>query len=542
VSKTFLFFIVGAVAALGADIVPLPVECRETGEVFVPTKETPVVSVPAGLDVAGFVREEWRRITGAAEMEGDAGPTKGGGIFLKLDPSLKELGGEGYELKTGKDGVEMKAPTEAGLFYAWQTLKQLMPPEVYAAHPPAMRDWRIDGVKIRDLPRFEWRGLMVDISRHFFGREELKRVIDWMAMHKLNRLHLHLTDNDAWRLEIARYPELTEKGSTGCHCIFSRKNKAHRSQMIPSKPGGCPSGYETKPGYLTKEDVRDLVAYAALRYVVVIPEIDVPGHSAAINRVFPELGDGKDTLNIGKRETYQFLENVFAEVAETFPGPYIHLGGDEVRKGPWMDLPEVKTMMREKGFKTPKELQEHFARHFVDFIKSKGKIPVGWDDISDGGVDKTAVLDWWRSRNPEVRDRAVKEGYKVVICPSRFVYFDYPYEKGARGAFWEGIRNGPNTSKLIYGWHPVPAKYSAEENARVLGLQANVWTEFIETPPRLEFMLFPRLSAFAERAWSPGEARDYPGFESRMKTQVKRYDALGVSRYVKSGASKSERP
>jgi len=212
-----------------------------------------------------------------------------------------------------------------------------------------------------------------------------------------------------------------------------------------------------------------------------------------------------------------------------FPGPYIHLGGDEVWKGPWMDLPEVRSMMREKGFGTPRELQQHFVRHFVDFIMKQGKTPMGWDDIAEAGADKAAVLDWWRCKKPEARDRAVKNGYKVVLCPADYVYFDYPYQKGARGAFWAGMRNGPNTSNLIYGWHPVPANYNAREKSRVLGIQANVWTEFIETPARLEFMIFPRIAAFAERAWSPGTTDHFPEFKSRMKTELKRYDALGVT-------------
>ena len=544
--KAILFFVAGVVAAAGVEIVPLPLECKETGEELVLTRGTRVVSEPADLAVAGFVRRDWRRIAGAAGKQDDAKPAKAGRILLKLDPSLNRLGEEGYELRTGKNGVEMKAPSEAGLFYAWQTLKQLMPPEVYAPHPPETKEWRIEGLEIRDMPRFAWRELMVDISRHYFGPEVLEQVIDWMAMHKLNRLHLHLTDNDAWRIEIQRYPELAEKGGVGCHCIFSRKNKAHRSQMIPSQPGGCPGGYETKPAYLTKQDVRKLAAYAAERHVVIVPEIDVPGHSAAVNRVFPELGDGKDTLNIGNPATYRFLENVFSEVAAMFPGPYLHLGGDEVWKGPWMHLPEVKAMMREKGFKTPNEMQHYFVRHFVDLIKSKGKIPMGWDDIAEAGVDKTAILDWWRCKNPEARDRAVRKGYRIVICPADYAYFDYPYEMGARGAFWAGMRNGPNTSKLIYRWRPVPGKFTPQEKARVLGLQANVWTEFIETPSRLEFMLFPRLSAFAERAWSPDSARDFTSFEKRMKSQIRRYDALGVNRHGRrsqvSGSSSKSKP
>lgn len=404
-----------------------------------------------------------------------------------------------------------------------------MPPEVYSTNVIQKKFWPVLGVVIEDIPRFEWRGLMIDVSRHFFGLDCLKKMVDVMSIHKLNRLHLHLTDNDAWRIEIKKYPKLTEQGATGCHCTLARNNPKHAKMMVSGERGECLSGHEKKMAYLSKADIRNLIEYAQQRYVTVIPEIDIPGHSGALNRVFPELGDGKHTINIGKKEAYKFLENVFDEIIETFPGPYVHFGGDEVRNGPWMTLPEVQDIIKKKGYKDSQELQKQFAKYFSEYIRKTGRIPVAWDEVTNAGVDADTVIMWWRGRNPDVRDQAVREGHKVVICPANYTYFDYPYVEGERGAYWEGLDNGANSTELVYSLKPVPEDYTDAERRNILGIQANVWTEFIETQDRLEYMIFPRLSALAERAWSKETCTDFSSFKQRLVTQKKRYDVLSLN-------------
>ena len=426
-------------------------------------------------------------------------------IALVLDKAVGANSSESYRLSVNKEGIRLTAATPTGIFYAMQTLLQLMPAEIYG-QAAVSEPLEIPFLEIEDAPRFEWRGLMVDLSRHFFPKEVLKKVIERMAMHKLNRLHLHLTDDPGWRLEIDRYPELTRTGALG-----DRSN--------PDGPAQ----------YLSKNDIRELVDYAAQHHIEIVPEIDMPGHGGAAARSYPEYFDGHITYNIGKQQTYEFVEQVLGEVIELFPSRYIHFGGDELRNHNLESLPEVRKLMKEKGFEHIEELEGYFDRFVADFIAGKGRTPMGWDEVAGYDIGNNAVVQWWRGRHPEARDYAVNKGYRVVISPADHVYLDYPQAIGEPGAPWEGNDNGPNSVELIYQWQIVPRTYSKQQQKQVIGIEAALWTEFIRSEQYLEYMLFPRLAAVAEVAWVPGQGRNYEAFRQRLEKQYRRYRAMGIN-------------
>ena len=424
------------------------------------------------------------------------------------DPELSELGEEGYRLRVSDDRVDLAAGGPAGLFYGLQTLLQLLPPQVYERTPGSLRTetLAVPAVEIVDRPRFRWRGLMIDVSRHFFSKAQLIKTIDAMAMHKLNVLHLHLTDDPGWRLEIEGYPRLTEVGAIG-----DRTN---------------PDGPERL--YFSREDIREIVAHASRNHIMVVPEIDMPGHSMAAARSYPEFFDGHKTFNPAKEESYAFVRGVLTEVMELFPGGYLHFGGDEVREHRWAEMPEMRAFMESNGYKNFKEVEGHFDRFVADFIVGSGFTPIGWDEIVEFDVHPNTIVQWWLHLRPETRDSAIRKGHRVIISPTNYLYFDYPQGPGEPGAPWEGNDNGPNSFELIHQWEPVPDYYSPEEESQILGLQANLWTEFIRSNEYYEYMIFPRLSALAEIAWSPKGAKDLDDFKRRLAVQCQRYEALGL--------------
>ena len=429
----------------------------------------------------------------------------GADISLVVDESLVFESKETYALKVEKKGISIKANTEVGLFYGVQTLMQLMPSEVFAFEQLSF-PIEIPGVTIEDFPRFEWRGLMVDLSRHFFSKQVLMKMIDRMAMHKLNRLHLHLTDDPGWRIEIEKYPKLTEVGAIG-------------TRSDPDAP----------PQYLTKHDIKELIDYAKDRYIMIVPEIDMPGHAGAAARAYPEYFDGNITFNIGKDETYEFVKDILDEVVALFPSPYIHFGGDELRNHHLESLPEVKEKMQEMGMRSIQELEGYFDRYVAEYIARSGRTPMGWDEVAHYDIGQNAIVQWWRGRNPEARDYAVNKGYRVVVSPANYAYLDYPQAVGEPGAPWEGNDNGPNSVELIYHWQMVPKSYSDEQAKQIIGIEAAVWTEFIRTERYMEFMMYPRLAAIAEIAWVPESERDYSAFKQRLEAMYRRYEAMGIN-------------
>ena len=497
----------------GFTIIPKPFSLKESAGVFSVDAQTSVVAGTGARDTATYLARRLRKVSGVElpvrrhKAEADSGT-----INLRLlDPPARqsEQDREAYQLRVTGNRIDISATNQAGLFYGVQTLLQMFPPDVYAKVPRLFGpdELSIPGVDITDRPRFSWRGLMIDVSRHFFSREQLLKTIDAMAVHKLNVLHLHLTDDPGWRLEIDRYPKLINVGAVG-------------DMSNPEGPERL---------YFSKDEIREIIEYAGQRHIMVVPEIDMPGHSMAAARAYPEFFDGDKTFNPGNKNTYEFVRNILTEVMELFPSGYLHFGGDEVRNHRWAELPEIAAFMEEYGYTDLHEVEGHFDRFVADFIVEQGYTPIGWDEIVNFDVNPASIVQWWLHLRPEALDLAIKKGHRVIISPTNYLYFDYPNHVGEPGALWEGNDNGANSVELIYQWEPIPDTFTPEEEALVIGLQANLWTEFITTNDYYEFMIFPRLSSLAELAWSPKGDKDLDNFRKRIDVQCKRYEAMDIN-------------
>ncbi|MFC7914935.1 beta-N-acetylhexosaminidase [Streptomyces sp. NPDC057386] len=458
-------------------------------------------------------------------------------VRLRVDDRLRP---EGYRLTVSADrGVEIRGGDPAGVFWGAQTLRQLLGPDAFRRAPVRTRPRpAVPELTVEDAPRFRWRGLLLDVARHFMPKDGVLRYLDLMAAHKLNVLHLHLTDDQGWRIEIKRHPQLTETGSWR-----PRTKLGHRaSPLWDERPHG---------GHYTQDDLREIVAYAAQRHISVVPEIDVPGHSQAAIAAYPELGntDVVDTAALGVWDTWgvnpnvlaptdtvlRFYEGVFEEVLELFPAGgdglpqfsgFVHIGGDECPKDQWRASPAAQARIEELGLAGEDELQAWFIGHFGRWLAERGRRLIGWDEILEGGLVPGAAVSSWRGYAGGIA--AARAGHDVVMCPEQHVYLDYRQAPGDDEPVPIGC---VRTLEDVYRFEPVPPQLTAEEARHVLGTQANVWTEVLEDQGRVDYQTFPRLVAFAEVAWSalpgPGE-RDFAGFERRMAAHYGRLDALGV--------------
>jgi hexosaminidase len=404
-------------------------------------------------------------------------------------------GPEAYHLRAAGKEILIEASDPRGLFYGAQTLRQLV-----TSRADGVRT--VPNVDIRDAPRFAWRGLLIDEGRHFFGKSTLLKIIDEMAAYKLNTLKLHLTDYEGWRLEIAGYPKLTEVGAL----------------------------VDGKPQYFTTADMQQIVKYAAERHIMVVPEIEMPGHAGAAARSYPEFfnPDGS-AFNPANPKTYDFIRGVLTEVARLFPAPYIDFAGDEVGDEMWKGMADVDRLKAERGLKTNQDVQAYFGRKVVGIIESLGKRPMAWDEQVEAQAPKSVIIQWWRRDRPDVLSAAAKTGHDIVISPADQLYFDYPQGPGEPGAPWEGNKGGPQSIAKILAWEPIPDTFAQEESARVLGIEACVWTEFIATERYLEFMTFPRMLALAEIAWRPKGARDEAEFNARLEPHTEALRAKGIN-------------
>ncbi len=483
-------------------VIPEPTSTQRCAGELVIDSATIISADPEFTDSATYLADQLANSAGIAIQ--DTGSPTGGNISLQhVDTGV--LPKEGYTLQVSSEQITIRASDNAGAFYAVQTLLQLMPPAIYGVEPQSTVT--IPCVAIEDAPRFEWRGFMLDVSRHFFDAERVKLIVEQMAMHKLNRLHLHLTDDPGWRVELTQFPKLTEIGAIG----------NISDQDAPAR-------------YFTRKDIEDIVSYAKLHHITVIPEIDMPGHGGAAARAYPEHFDGLITWNIGRDETVEFAESVLSEVIDIFPGPYVHFGGDELRNHVLETLPDVQDAMARHGFTSIHELEALFDRTIADFLISKGKTPIAWDEVSAYGLDDQTIVQWWRSHKPETMKLAAEAGHRIVVSPSDHLYLDYAQAPGEPGAPWEGNDNGPNSLELIYGWDPIPKDFSEDERQLVLGVEAALWTEFIQTERYMEYMMFPRLSALSELAWAEeGTREDFEYFKEKLEVQFERYEALGLN-------------
>ncbi|NUK06008.1 beta-N-acetylhexosaminidase [Streptomyces lunaelactis] len=449
-------------------------------------------------------------------------------LTLLIDNTLEP---EAYRLGVVQSrGVEIRGGSGAGVFWGAQTLRQLLGAEAFRSAPVSPeRTHGIPHQVIEDAPRFPWRGLMLDVSRHFLPKDDVLRYLDLLAAHKLNVFHFHLTDDQGWRIEIKRYPRLTDIGAWR-----ARTKYGHRaSELWDERPHG---------GYYTQDDIREIVAYAAERHITVVPEIDIPGHSQAAIAAYPELGntDVVDTTTLSVWDnwginpnvlaptdtTLRFYEGVFEELLGLFPSAFVHIGGDECPKDQWKASPAAQARIKELGLADEDELQSWFIRHFDTWLSGRGRRLIGWDEILEGGLAPGAAVSSWRGYAGGIA--AAEAGHDVVMCPEQQVYLDHRQHGGADEPMPIGY---VRTLEDVYRFEPVPPSLSPEAAAHILGTQANVWTEVMQDRSRVDYQVFPRLAAFAEVAWSalpaPAE-RDFEDFERRMSAHYARLDALGV--------------
>lgn len=422
------------------------------------------------------------------------------GVEVRADAPAADFGGsaEGYALEVSRGGVSVSAASEAGVFYALQTLRQLL-----------HADGSVPCVKVRDWPRFAYRGMHFDVSRHFRDKEFIKKQLDAMARYKLNRFHWHLTDGAGWRLQIDAYPLLTEVAAWRPYNGWKEWWNGGRKYCTADTPGA-------EGGYYTKEDVREVLDYARSLHITVIPEIEMPGHSEEVLAVYPELScTGRpyesSEFCIGTPKTYEFLGNVLEEVIQLFPSEYIHIGGDEASRAHWEKCPKCQAMMRSNGYEDEYELQSHLVRWAEDFLNARGRKLVGWDEIMLGGVTPTATVMAWRGSDWGVK--AALAGNDVVMSPGEFCYLD-AYQD-APFTQPEAI-GGYLTLEKAYSFEPVPDSLDVETAGRFIGVQANVWAEYIPTAEHAEYMIYPRLLAIAETAWSDPSAKDWKRFRENV--------------------------
>jgi hexosaminidase len=447
-----------------------------------------------------------------------------GSIRLHLDRRLTKLGSEGYRLEVKPDRVTIDAAAPAGLFYGCQTLRQLLPTAAFRKSRVDGETWSLPCVTVEDTPRFGWRGAMLDVARHFMPKEFVLKFVDLLAMHKMNRLHLHLTDDQGWRIEIKKYPKLTEVGAWRKETMAGH----YSEQRFDGKPHG---------GFYTQDDIREIVRYAEERFISVVPEIEMPGHSQAALAAYPHLGNTDKQLEVFTRwgvnpnvynvedSTIQFQKDVLDEVMALFPSQFIHIGGDEVPKDQWKASSRAQELMKQRGLKDEHELQSWFVRQIDTYLAAKGRRLIGWDEILEGGLAPGATVMSWRGIKGGIE--AAKAGHDVVMAPTDYTYLDY-YQSRIRAAEPVGI-GGYLPIETVYKFEPVPAELNADESKHVLGAQGQLWSEYIPNPKHMEYMAFPRLCALAEVVWSPKAARDWSSFSNRLGVHLERLAILDVN-------------
>jgi hexosaminidase len=501
-------------------VIPAPRTVVDTGDTFRLVPATRFDAAPELLDVAESQIGALRRATGLPLTHDAAGAR----LRVSLTPDLPP---EGYRLHVAADGIGIEAADAAGAFYGFQTLRQLLPAEVESAGPAAEVEWVLPTVTIEDWPRFPYRGLHLDVGRHFFDVAFVKRYIDTMARFKLNRFHWHLTEDQGWRIEIDAYPELTTTGAW-------RNESTLDKNIEPYVGDGVPHG-----GFYTKDEIREVVAYAAERFVTVIPEIELPGHATAAIASYPELGCTEERLEVStnwgihdtiycpNEVTFEFLQNVLDEVVELFPSEYIHIGGDEVPKRQWEESAAAQAVMQREGLASEEELQSWFIRRIESHLRSRGRRLIGWDEILEGGLAPDATVMSWRGTEGGIA--AARQGHDVIMTPTEYAYFDFYQgdpETEPLAMNWAG--HGITLDK-VYAFEPVPEVLTAEQARHILGAQGNVWTEYMKTPEYVEYMAYPRALALAEVVWTPAETREYGDFLQRLRAVLRHLDALGIN-------------
>ncbi|HTM98977.1 MAG TPA: beta-N-acetylhexosaminidase [Pedobacter sp.] len=462
-------------------------------------------------------------------------------ITLSIDKNLKGNSGT-YTLQSNQSSISITAKSDTGIFYGIQTLIQLLPTQQISK--PV-----IPSVSITDYPRFDYRGMHLDVSRHFFDVDFVKKYIDYLALHKMNYFHWHLTDDHGWRIEIKKYPKLTEIGAWRSGSIVGlwpgKGNEGIRYEVLPTEVKITPKDAAIKTdgikhgGYYTQEEIIDVIEYAAKRYITIIPEIEMPAHSMAVLAAYPELGtepnkkyEVPQTWGMMNKynnvlqpteKTFEFLQDVLTEVIALFPSPYIHIGGDEASKIWWRASPEAQQIMKDNNLQDESALQSYFIHRIEKFVNSKGKTIIGWDEILDGGLAPNAIVMSWRGEKGGIA--AAKANHKVIMTPETKLYFNHA----------QFVKEDSLTAaKLlplatVYQYDPIPTELTEAQQQHIWGAQGNLWSEYISSPAKATYMLFPRLDALSEMLWSPKVNKNYPDFLKRLKTQFKRYDLMGIT-------------
>ncbi|GAA3517275.1 beta-N-acetylhexosaminidase [Actinocatenispora rupis] len=503
-------------------IVPTPTHLAETSGALPLTATTSVYAPGDAEPVGALLRDLLAPATGLPlPPTGTPGPDT---VALLVDAGRTDLGAEGYTLSVTPDGARAVAATADGLRAAVQTMRQLLPPEAYAPTRVSDVDWTLPGVEITDRPRFAWRGTMLDVGRWYHPVEFLHRFVDLAAMHKLNTVHLHLTEDQGWRFESAAYPRLTEIGAW--------RAESPAGHQKEERGDGTPHG-----GFYTRAQLRELVEFAAARGIRLVPEIDMPGHMRAAIAAYPELGNFPErdvtvattwgihpqVLNVSDA-TLDFCRTILDEVLDVFPAEFVHIGGDECPKTEWRESPAAQQRMRDEGLATEDELQSWFVRQLGAHLADRGRRMVGWDEILEGGLAPGATVMSWRGETGGVE--AARAGHDVVMAPNDRVYFDYYQGDPATEPLAIG---GLVTLDSVARYEPVPAGLTAADAPHVLGAQCQLWTEYMPTPRHVEYMAYPRTAAFADAVWAAD--RDPDAFLSALPAHLARLDAAGVARH-----------
>ncbi len=494
------------------NIIPLPANCETLPGEFRLNSETEILSDEANLRNMEILHSLLAPLTGFPMSVGTSNLPPKNYISLRLDPVFARLGDEGYRLEVRAEGVDISASTTTGIFYAIQTLRQLLPVAVEERHH-VEADWHIPCLVVEDRPRFRWRGFMLDEGRHFHGRKTIRQLLDLMALQKLNVFHWHLTEDQGWRIEIKKYPRLTEVGSWRAGTSKTILRKGH---------DGIPHG-----GFYTPGEIREIVAYAAARHITVVPEIEIPGHSLAALAAYPELsctggpfemathfGIFPDIYCAGKESTFTFLEDVLDEMMELFPSPILHIGGDEAPRKRWKACPDCQRRIREEGLEDEHALQTYMTNRIGAYLESKGRRLMGWNQILEPGLSKDAIVQYWLGDQKKLVEAIKTERRQVVMSTYLDTYLDHSYSL--------------MPLSHAYRYDPLLPDLSAEDEACILGLEFPLWTEWVPTRARLDYQTFPRLTAMAETGWLPRDQKDYTGFRKRLEGFLGRLDRLGV--------------
>lgn len=509
-------------------VIPLPQEVSLTQENPFKLNENVLIAYPENNALlqrnAEFLSEYIQQATNYAPKTKAiaAGEQVKNAIVLGLDPSIANK--EGYVLTTTPEGINLNGQTENGVFYGIQTLRKSIPAEAKEA------TILIPAGEIKDEPRFSYRGMHLDVGRHFFPKEFMKKYIDLLALHNMNTFHWHLTDDQGWRIEIKKYPKLTEIGSQRSRTVIGRNTQEYNN---------TPYG-----GFFTQEEAKEIVKYAQERYITVIPEVDLPGHMLAALAAYPEMGCTggpyevcprwgifEDVLCIGNDQTMQFLEDVMSEIIEIFPSKYVHIGGDEAPRTRWEKCPKCQARIKTEGLKADKNhtaedrLQSYCMTRIEEFLNSKGRQIIGWDEILEGDVAPNATVMSWRGMEGGIK--AAQLGHDVIMTPTSFCYFDY-YQTADTKDEPLGI-GGYVPIEKVYSLEPVPAVLTEEQSKHILGAQANLWTEYIHSSEHVEYMVLPRMAALAEVQWTQPEKKDFKDFTKRLARLMKFYQRDGFN-------------